>query len=57
MTQLLFRVPESLRDEVKRLAIDEKRRMDELLTEGVLDLLLKYGRAPKALQAPDAQDG
>lgn len=44
IAQLLFRVPESLRDEVKRLALDEKRQMDELLTEAVLDLLIKHGR-------------
>ena len=50
VAQLLFRVPESLRDEVKRLSVDEKRQMDELLTEAVLDLLLKHGRMPSALQ-------
>jgi hypothetical protein len=50
ITQLLFRVPESLRDEVKRLALDEKRQMDELLTEAVLDLLIKHGRSPKAIE-------
>jgi hypothetical protein len=44
VAQLLFRAPESLRDEVKRLSVDEKRQMDELLIEGVLDLLIKYGR-------------
>jgi phage-related protein len=55
VAQMLFRVPESLRDEVKRLAVDEKRQMDELLTEGVLDLLIKYGRQPKALQNADVQ--
>ena len=48
--QLLFRVPESLRDEVKRLALDEKRDMEELLTEAVLDLLIKHGRLPKLLE-------
>ena len=50
VAQLLFRVPESLRDEVRRLSMDEKRQMDELLTEAVLDLLLKHGRTPSALQ-------
>lgn len=50
IAQLLFRVPESLRDEVRRLSVDEKRQMDELLTEAVLDLLLKHGRTPHALQ-------
>ena len=50
IAQLLFRVPEHLRDDVKRLAVDEKRQMDELLTEAVLDLLLKHGRMPKAFQ-------
>ncbi len=50
IAQLLFRVPEHLRDDVKRLALDEKRQMDELLTEAVLDLLLKHGRMPKAFQ-------
>ena len=50
IAQLLFRVPESLRDEVKRLSVDEKRQMDELLTEAVLDLLLKHGRTPSAMQ-------
>ena len=49
VAQILFRVPESLRDEVKRLSIDSKRQMDELLTEGVLDLLVKYGRNLAAL--------
>ena len=55
IAQLLFRVPESLRDEVRRLSVDEKRQMDELLTEAALDLLLKYGRTPSAIQkhAPD----
>lgn len=55
VAQLLFRVPESLRDEVRRLAVDKKRQMDELLTESVLDLLIKYGRPPKALQKADTQ--
>ena len=50
IAQLLFRVPESLRDDVKRLALDEKRQMDELLTEAVLDLLIKHGRCPKLLR-------
>ena len=50
IAQLLFRVPESLRDDVKRLALDEKRQMDELLTEAVLDLLIKHGRLPKAIE-------
>ncbi|MFT8953331.1 MAG: hypothetical protein ABF979_13790 [Gluconobacter sp.] len=50
VAQILFRVPEHLRDDVKRLALDEKRQMDELLTEAVLDLLLKYYRMPKAFQ-------
>jgi hypothetical protein len=50
IAQLLFRVPEGLRDEVKRLALDEKRPMDELLTEAVLDLLIKHGRLPKAIE-------
>lgn len=54
ITQLLFRVPASLRDEVKRLALDEKRQMEELLTEGVLDLLLKYRRMPKLLEKLEA---
>jgi len=42
--QLLFRVPEELRDAVKRLSVDRRRAMDELLIEAVLDLLNKYGR-------------
>ncbi len=50
VAQILFRVPESLRDEVKRLSLDAKRPMDELLTEAVLDLLIKNGRTPRALQ-------
>ena len=50
IAQVLFRVPEHLRDDVKRLALDEKRQMDELLTEAVLDLLLKHNRMPKAFQ-------
>ena len=32
------------------LALDEKRPMDELLTEAVLDLLIKHGRLPKAIE-------
>jgi len=35
---------------VKRLSVEEKRQMDELLTESVLDLLIKYKRLPKSLQ-------
>ena len=50
IAQLLFRVPENLRDDVKRLALDERRQMDELLTEAVLDLLIKHGRLPKAIE-------
>jgi hypothetical protein len=50
IAQLLFRVPESLRDDIKRLALDEKRQMDELLTEAALDLLIKHGRLPIAFE-------
>lgn len=53
VSQLLFRVPESLRDEVKRLAVDEKKQMDELLIESVVDLLSKYGRPTKLAQVVD----
>jgi len=44
VVQILFRAPDVLRDDLKRLAIDEKRPMDELLTEAALNLLLKYQR-------------
>ncbi len=57
IAQMLFRVPESLRDEVRRLSVDEKRQMDELLTEAVLDLLLKHGRTPSALQKHAPAEG
>ena len=57
IAQVLFRVPEHLRDDVKRLAWDEKRQMDELLTEAVLDLLLKHGRMPKAFQKNPGSQG
>lgn len=56
VAQLLFRVPESLRDEVKRLAVDQRKQMDELLIEGVVDLLSKYGRPTKFLQDADSGD-
>ncbi len=57
VSQLLFRVPESLRDDVKRLAVDEKKQMDELLIEAVVDLLIKYGRSTRVLQDSEAKDG
>jgi len=52
VSQVLFRVPESLRDDIKLLSVTTKRPMEELLTEAVLDLLLKYQRRPRLLEAP-----
>lgn len=42
--QLFFRVPSGLRSNLKALAADEDRKMEELLTEALVDLLVKKGR-------------
>jgi hypothetical protein len=51
--QIMFRVPEALRDDVRRLSLDEKRSMEELLTEAVVLLLAQYGRNPSILMIRD----
>lgn len=42
--QLFFRVPSGLRQNLKRLAAESDRKMEELLTEALVDLLVKHGR-------------
>lgn len=49
--QLFFRVPSGLRHNLKRLAAERDRKMEDLLTEALVDLLIKHGRllpSPKA---------
>lgn len=41
---LFFRVPSGLRNNLKRLAAERERRMEELLTEALVDLLIKHGK-------------
>lgn len=54
--QMLFRVPESMRDDIRQLALNERRQIDELLTESVLDLLLKYSVSPKIFEDINLKD-
>ena len=42
--QLFFRVPSGLRSNLKALAAHEDRKMEDLLTEALVDLLVKKGR-------------
>lgn len=48
--QIFFRVPSSLRTNIKLLAAEEGRNMDELLREALVDLLVRKGRL---LPAPE----
>ena len=42
--QLFFRVPSGLRNNLKQLAAQRGQKMEELLTEALVELLIKHGR-------------
>lgn len=50
--QLFFRVPGGLRHNLKRLAAERDRKMEDLLTEALVDLLIKHGRLLPSPKGP-----
>ena len=56
VAQIMFRVPDDLRLQLKHLSLETNKNMDVLLIQAVVDLLAKHGRGPLVSRRPETKD-